>query len=230
MDTETYKGFQIVIEQDNNPANPCREFDLLGTQVYWHSRLGLGHEYVNTSRQIPVEWLITRLVNAHSLPDDKVDDLQDDLIKALQEFEKYNLVIPVFFYEHGGITIRAESKGTGWDSWDSGQLGFVYVSLSDIKREFQVKRLTRKVLEKARDVLRSEVRLYDDYLQGEVYTYFVKSNDGEVLDSCGGYYGEEGKKEALENAKRYIDWQIAEESKELAYLDQRMLQGYAEAK
>jgi hypothetical protein len=36
------------------------------------------------------------------------------------------------------------------------------------------------------------MRVFDQYLRGEVYRFTVKDEDGNIIDSCGGYYGDEG--------------------------------------
>ncbi|HUX02457.1 MAG TPA: hypothetical protein VMY35_15960, partial [Phycisphaerae bacterium] len=39
--------------------------------------------------------------------------------------------------------------------------------------------------------LRAEVSTYDDYLTGQVFGYVVEDEDGNDLDSCWGFYGED---------------------------------------
>ena len=40
-------------------------------------------------------------------------------------------------------------------------------------------------------VLRGEVKVYDQYLQGDVYGYVIEDADGEEIDSSWGYYGDD---------------------------------------
>jgi hypothetical protein len=69
----------------------------------------------------------------------------------------------------------------------------------DLLKEYGCKRITKKVLERAREVLVGEVEIYNQWLNGEVYgweTYKVDEDvadkdiedEGELLDSCWGYY------------------------------------------
>ena len=39
--------------------------------------------------------------------------------------------------------------------------------------------------------LKGEVETYSQYLNGEVYCYFIKDDSGDIVDSCGGFYSEE---------------------------------------
>lgn len=228
-DSIYYKEYKIKIVQDYDYLDPCQEWDMLGTQVHWHKRMNLGHEFKATSHMSPTEWLINQVEHIRDMSDDEAEILRHNPIKAMQEFEKYNLVIPVFAYEHGGITIKASKTGIGWDSWDSGQLGFIYVSYEKIKKEYKIKRLTKKALENATSCLLAEVEVYDDYLTGNVWGYQVVNDKDEILDSCYGFYGDDGREEAENQGRQYIDWQIQEDEKELSLYDQRMTLGYTEA-
>ncbi|MHC4619184.1 MAG: hypothetical protein ACYTEQ_15680 [Planctomycetota bacterium] len=45
--------------------------------------------------------------------------------------------------------------------------------------------------ENAEDALRSEVETYDQFLRGDVWGYIVEDGEGEHIDSCWGFFGEE---------------------------------------
>ena len=55
------------------------------------------------------------------------------------------------------------------------------------------------------DYLEGEVETYDDYLTGNVCGFVVEDDDGEHVDSCWGFYGTEGQKEAMSEAKGIVD-------------------------
>ena len=97
----------------------------------------------------------------------------------------------------------------GHAEFDSGQVGVVFVSKKKVREEYSVKRITKKVLEKAYEVLKSEVNAYDQYLSGDVWCYLIEEDeDGNALpdelhDSCTGFYGYDYcVKEAKEVAER----------------------------
>lgn len=219
---ENYKGVNIYIIPDDDPqsSNPM-DYDMLGKQVYWHRRMNLGHCWKETNKYSPMEWLEREInddvyevwQNKHS----RRLEYQDYLMEL---FQKNNLVIPVSAYEHGDITISASGRRAGWDSFDSGQLGFVYVSHEDIKKEFNVKRLTKKVLERAEKTLQAEVSNYDDYLTGQVYGYVIENEHEEELDSCWGFLGKYTY--CLEEAKSAADSWAEQKEKELKLYDERM--------
>lgn len=99
----------------------------------------------------------------------------------------YAVVLPLYMYDHSGITIATTPFGC---PWDSGQIGFIVADKPSIRYEFKVKHVTKKSIEKATEMLQHEVEVYDQYITGDVYmaTITDKTTD-EEMDSCGGYYG-----------------------------------------
>ena len=75
------------------------------------------------------------------------------------------------------------------DPWDSGQVGWIYVSKEDALKEFGSERMTGAVRQKAEELMKSEVAVYDSYLRGECYGFELYKN-GELSDSCWGFMGE----------------------------------------
>ena len=39
-------------------------------------------------------------------------------------------------------------------------------------------------------IIKDEVKLYDDFLTGNVYAFRIIDSEGETVDSCGGFYGD----------------------------------------
>jgi hypothetical protein len=79
------------------------------------------------------------------------------------------------------------------------------------------KKLTKKRRAIIEDCLRMEIDTYDQYLTGDVYGYRI-SVDGEIIDSCYGFFGEElVKEEAITSAKRCTG-RILEEALEVTYV------------
>lgn len=171
-----YKGYEIDIQQDINPENP-RNWDNLGIMVCFHRRYDLGDKHKFTGP----------------------DSLQDFLIK-----EKPPVLLPLYLYDHGNISIHTESVvgKAPHAEWDSGKIGYTYVTRAALLKEYGAKRITAKMLAQATKILQAEVKTYDQYLNGEVYDYTIEDVDGTLVDSCGGYFGE---KEAIAEAKRIID-------------------------
>lgn len=59
--------------------------------------------------------------------------------------------------------------------------------------------------ETVKQQLVSEIDTYNDYLNGSWYEYYIEGENGETLDSCGGFYQNKGFSEPLEYMKEYAD-------------------------
>ena len=93
----------------------------------------------------------------------------------------------MYLYDHSGITISTSSFN---DRWDSGRIGFIFVSKYKIKKEGIDET-------KVEEYLKGEVSTYDQYLTGDVWGYQVyeittcslgDEHKNEV-ESCYGFYG-----------------------------------------
>lgn len=182
----SYKGCTIEIHIDDDPMNPRKEFDNLGTMVCEHRRYNLGdkHSYRHQDYQ---NW--------------------NEYIAAVEKAEGPIVWLPLYLYDHSGITINTTGFGSiDLARWDWGQLGFIYITKKKIREEYSWKTISKKRLEKITGYLRSEVETYDQYLTGEVYGYVVKDANGEEIDFCFGYFGYDHEKSGLmEGAKHAID-------------------------
>jgi hypothetical protein len=166
--TEKHNGRTIKIIQDQEPMSP-REWDNLGTMVCWHRRSNLGDKQ---SRDAPTT------------------------IEDASEIEKHGgVVLPLYLYEHSGMTMDTIGFSC---PWDSGQVGIIYAEKATILKEYNVTDVTPEIRERVLKVLRSEVETYDQWLQGDVYGFVIEDAEGEHLDSCWGFFGVE---DCLEAAK-----------------------------
>jgi hypothetical protein len=104
------------------------------------------------------------------------------------------VILPLYLYDHSGITM---STGSFNDRWDSGQVGFIYATYDEIKKEFGVEKVTDNEIKRAYEILEGEVKTYDDYLTGNVYGFNFYDFD-DILDSCYGYYPNHDKSYAEE--------------------------------
>ena len=162
IENEKYK---LEIFDDLNPCSP-REFDNLGTMVCFHRRYNLGDKTELKSSDFS-SW----------------EELENYLYKEEDAF----IAIPVFMYDHSGLWINT----TGFSCpWDSGQIGYIYISKEKVRREYSCKRISKKLKKMIREMLCSEVDLYNDYLSGNVYGFTLtdKENAEEIDSSCG-FYG-----------------------------------------
>jgi hypothetical protein len=162
--------------QDLNPGDP-REFDAyLGTMVCWHSRYALGDEQ-------PREDWTEYFAGVLGMDMDDRDLNRDQVVHAM---DRELIVLPLYVYEHGNITIQTAPFSC---YWDSGQVGFVYVERRVAKEQMGWTRMTQGRIEQIETWLQAEVAEYDAYISGETYGMVVVDSRDDLLDSCYGFYG-----------------------------------------
>lgn len=128
------------------------------------------------------------------------------LLDKSELVEGRDAVLPLYIYDHSGITISTSPFGC---QWDSGLIGYVYATEETMKKEFGVEELTIEHRKQAMRIMRAEVEIYDKYLRGEVYWFSYDT--GKIEDSCGGYYSIE---DAIADAKSSIDSSLNHRKKE----------------
>ena len=215
MLTATRGPYLLVVQQDDSPFNP-REDDNFGKMVCFHRQYSLGdhHNYIDKDDFLRDLYLKTvgddergahRYERALDLMNYKIKapfgspayerEVDERLMKVISQ--KY-LMLPLYLYDHSGITMNT----TGFSCpWDSGQVGWIYASKEDALREFGGKTFTAATRKKAEDRMRGEVEYYDSYLRGEAYG-FELYKDGELEDSCWGFIG--SNEEALKGIEDYL--------------------------
>lgn len=153
--------FTVKIEYDDNPMSP-REWDNLGTIVAWHRRYKLGDEQPSYP---PSEF----------------------------KPEEHAIALPLYLYDHSGLRLKVGSFDgllpQGHAEWDSGQVGWIYIDAEKIRKEYGVKRISKKLLATVEGYLRADVKTYDEYLSGQVYGYVVEDENSEIVDSLWEIYG-----------------------------------------
>lgn len=185
---EEIGNHRIVIRYDHDLCDSPRDWSSFGTMVCWHRRYSLGDRHNHDSPYI-------FLCDLAEVNEDR--DLSFDAL--YQRIERKAVMLPLYLHDHSGITMNT----TGFHCpWDSGQVGFIYVSLANIRKDYKTKLVTKKYREKARQLLVAEVSTYDDYLRGEVYGFEIIKDD-EVIDSCWGFLGDY-EKDCLLEARRTI--------------------------
>lgn len=171
---EVHQGHIIKIYHDPDAESP-REWSNLGTLICWHRRyrLGDGHQY-----DCP-EAFLRELADVSDQSNLSMDQLRE-------RAECKAVILPVFLYDHSGLAMNT----IGFHCpWDSGQVGYVYVTLEAVRKEFGAKRVTKALRAKAEDILRDGIVSYDAYLGGRVYRYVIE-REGEAIDACWGFVGD----------------------------------------
>lgn len=173
-----YKGYQIQISQDEYLEDSPRDWDNFGTINCWHHDYNLGekHDY-----STPI-------------------DFEKDITKG-----NY-IILPVYIFDHSGITINT----TGFSCpWDSGQVGYIYVSKEKVRERFNKKRISKQLVKKVKSILIDEIKTYDQYLTNDVYGYEIINKEQQLIDSCYGFFGHIWSENGLINqARASIDYHI----------------------
>ena len=121
-------------------------------------------------------------------------------INSLKELaERKNIMLPLYLYDHSGITMSCSHTYPYNDRWDSGQVGWIYASHNEIEKEYGT--LSADTIENAENLMIGEVETYDSYLRGECYGFTLEKN-GEEIDSCWGFLGD--LREVREDMKSYV--------------------------
>jgi len=183
----TYKGYKVTINQDNDTFDGPRDWDNLGTMVCFHSRYILGDKHDHKDPDDFIYSLASEYFNEDTINNDYENiDKGEFIDKWLDRLEKHIIILPLFLYDHSGITM---STGRFSCPWDSGQVGWIYVTKEKAREEYGKKRISKAMKKKIVTYLVGEVKTYDQYLTGDVWYYNIEDPDGKDVDSCGGMYG-----------------------------------------
>lgn len=156
-----HAGRTINIFTDPDPVNPRKEYDNIATIAHWHRNYDFG-------RQIP-------MLQAEA-----------DMRELLEEEgEKVLAIVPLYLFDHSGISLSTEPFGC---RWDSGQVGWVYITEENAEKMgcVDAKWDTNRYL----DAIRAEVKEYDSCVRGDVYGYEIRGMKDDLLDSCWGFIGD----------------------------------------
>lgn len=214
MFVSTQDPYMLIVRPDDLFISPREVDQPLGTMVCFHRRYALGdkHDFADKDDFLRRMFLDTvgndesgeekyaqtvdavweKHKNAVHLSELEVDEA------ILQVIEQKFIVLPLYLYDHSGLAMNT----IGFHNpWDSGQVGWIYVSKEAVLQEYGVDQLTDELLQKVKDLLQGEVKEYDAYLRGECYGFELYKN-GELVDSCWGFIGDI--QEACQAIREYL--------------------------
>jgi len=180
IETIKYRGYEIEIHRDHDPDSP-RNWDNISLMICFHKKYTLGDEH-----------------------DYKSDNFNgwDEVEEQLREDYEVEALLPLYLYDHGGITMNTTGFACGWDS---GHVGFIIATkelvtmcCGDDPKYHEEEWLKEQLV--------GDVKVYDQFLCGDVYGYDVEGN------SEGGYYDE---KDCIADAKAEVDRWITVKNKDL---------------
>lgn len=220
---EKYQGkkYKLEIEQDEFAESP-REWQDGSEMICFHSRYTLGDKHYFNSQEDFFSNLASRFVTpieivyyeyeTYRIIEDNLDEDRFNIEESnfdewkdselLEVIENNLTILPLYLYDHSGITMSTSPFSC---RWDSGQVGWIY---SDYLSENELKR---------------EVELYDNFLTGEVYQFILYKKkyfrvskvetdeygndigireeevetEWELIDSCTGFYGDDLRQNGL---------------------------------
>ena len=179
--------YRLKIIPDGVSSNPRTEFDNLGTMVCWSRR--------------------------HSLGDTMPRVSPDEYVRENGISDETHVILPLFLYDHSGITMSTKPFSC---PWDSGWVGFIYA-------KHGAEGMTPEQIVRC---LEGEVDTYDAYINGKVYGFVLERavpfkkerEDGKVtegvdwdyVNSCWGFY-----RDPRDGIRNHIDdslWLLIDEA------------------
>jgi len=111
------------------------------------------------------------------------------------------VMLPLYLYDHSGITMNTHPFSC---QWDSGQVGWIYADSEAIIKNYGA--VTPETIKQSENLLAAEVKEYDYFLTGQSYGFKLYEGD-DVIDSCWGFSGE------INDVAKYIQAHLPDECK-----------------
>ena len=147
--------YALMVQPDDILISPREVDEHFGTMVCFHSRYALGdsHNYMDKDDFLREMYLDTvghdeaglkryeHMVNIVSSrfrhgPKTEEQAVDDAMLKVISD--KY-ITLPLYLMDHSGLAMQTTSFN---DPWDSGQVGWIYVSKEDALKEFGGEKMT----------------------------------------------------------------------------------------
>lgn len=191
-------GIVGVVEYDPDPEDP-REDENLAKLACWHRHYYLGDSGVGgwgegrRNTDFDEKAFKEQILDECGLARDTVSEDgtvdEDAYDKAWGEradelIEQNCVVLPLYLYDHSGISISVERFSC---PWDSGQVGYAYVTIESARANwgealdwedvpampFLDEPNTKTLRELTKSAIKAEVETYDAYLTGQAYGYIL---------------------------------------------------------
>ena len=202
--TIEYKNHKIKIYPDENPRDPRKEQDNQCIMLCSHRNYDLWDEklynyWSNRENDFAMycQWKYNTWAclcdNGNSFEDEKEEEkcwkwINDNIVRE-------NL----YLYDHSGITISTSRFSCQRDSW---QVGFIYILKSEILENRSDLKDDTEIMKKGYEIIKAEVREYDNYLTWNVYGYNIEGKRCD--DSCRGFSWDD-EEYMIDQAKAEID-------------------------
>lgn len=167
--------------------------DALYDKIHNGERLTIGYDSTPESpRKWENSWSLSCSHIKYDLGDENCRlnvgdyDSWEEYGEALRD--EYDIVemVPLYMLDHSNLALSIVDFN---DRFDSGQIGFAFLTAENQKDLAGAYGIT-DLHEASLEVLKQELKVYEDYLNGETYSIIMDNvNTGEMIDGRGGFYG-----------------------------------------
>lgn len=198
------ESIKLVIEPSNCAENPLIDWSCPFTVLYTSSRYNLGNEQVSDLPERLFELLGYGENYINKLYDKFGDSIEliEYLIDRLNKSGYY--ATKVYAYIHSGVVLSTTPFAC---RWDSGLSGVAYVKRSDYNKECGTNKANFNKIDNS---FKNYLKSFNDFLNDNVYDFTIEDKEGNVLDSCGGFFGDNYAESMLD----YIDFEYYGYSKD----------------
>ena len=167
----------LKIYYDSDAENP-REFAEYDSVIAYKSQYTLGEEIIPE----PIDWLEEKL-NVR-----KKYEYSNARLAELEAifFDRF-IAKRIYLYEHSGLAVSTSPFS---NKWDSGQVGYIYITKEKVRDNYNVKKVGKKVKELVLENLEAQVEVLNHYVSGDVFGFKILDSEDSVVDSYWGFYGD----------------------------------------
>ncbi len=189
--TINYRGYKIEIVRDEYAENPREIYDCsVGKLFTAHKKYQPQYNFRDMFS-----------------PEEVWDENKDIKPSFLENYYAAN----VYLLDHSGLSVSLTPFS---NHWDSGLFGIICCLKRDAKCLDFFEGLTdSEIEEKIMYYFKHEIKTLDDYYAGDVYGFIISDEDGEDVDSCYGFYGNDKIPEIIGSSKHAVDVEIKYRSK-----------------
>jgi len=120
-------------------------------------------------------------------PKYNLGDEQKGFEDIVEISRKNNVIfLPLYLFDHGDLILKTSKFSS---QFDAGHVGIIYIEKETAFKEFGWKKMTKIRMDRVKRNLDMEVKIFNQYLRGEIFGYVIEDKSEEDKDSCWGFYG-----------------------------------------
>jgi hypothetical protein len=198
METKTYNGYEIEIIHSDTDVSP-REWCNIGYALTAERR------YYSPDKNDVLMQIMKDTGDYANTAQEHIKGMTKRIKKEKEVSEKVLFIFPITKYEHSGVSYSVGDNRSC--PFDSGIAGFYFVTQ---EKWTECMGKTRATYAKAKKIAQDEMRIYTQFCNGDLYGYSIEDENGDFVDSCGGFYETE---QAIEEARQMVDYTIKDKIK-----------------